>query len=171
VLGVLNCSRERKRSGSWRRNWASSKQSPLWLCPTVLLKPTPNLSQFPKGVLSPGVEWGCRGLNCSQQSSHFSHCKWTNWLFGSTRSLLFELHELLFPVNFMWQCGSGIWCWKQWELFSFGPGIRHWGAYQSRPALQVLPASLSPYLAYSAPNSELSSPGARLSLPQSLLPI
>lgn len=32
--------------------------------------------------------------------------------------------------------------------------------YQSRPALQVLPASLSPYLAYPAPNAEISSPVA-----------
>lgn len=42
---------------------------------------------------------------------------------------------------------------------------RDWGVYftyQSRSGLLVLPASLSSYLAYFAPNPELSSPGAGL---------
>jgi hypothetical protein len=51
---------------------------------------------------------------------------------------------------------------------------RDWGAYftdQSWPDLQILPASLSPYLVYPAPNCELSSPGVRLAFPQRLFPI
>ena len=54
------------------------------------------------------------------------------------------------------------------------PRTRGRGAYltyQSRPGLQLLPASLSPYLAYPAPKPELSNPRAGLPFPQRLCPI
>lgn len=53
------------------------------------------------------------------------------------------------------------------------PRTRGRGAYltyQSRPGLQLLPASLCPYLIYPAPNLELSSLGAWAVLPPETLP-
>ena len=59
-------------------------------------------------------------------------------------------------------------------LFDFWPQDKELGCIFYTPKqtwLQVLPASLSPYLAYPTPNPGLSSPGAGLPFPQRLFPI
>jgi len=63
---------------------------------------------------------------------------------------------------------TGNFPWAPFYMHTLTVRTRDWDAYftyQSRPGLQILPASLSPSRAYPVPNLELYSPGADQSFP------